>query len=160
MESILPNLTLNIFYLIDLEIVIFIVQWCTFILYFKEIEVIRSFLNHIYWSFFVKSYFTFSIISAIVILFVFYETETVIKLNIYNMIIYTFMFLILIFIGIIIFYSCFELPLKKIFKCFLKGKEILNVEVEDDDEEEEEDNKDKDNENKILKDDNSDYDED
>ena len=160
MESILPNLTLNIFYLIDLEIVIFIVQWCTFILYFKEIEVIRSFLNHIYWSFFVKSYFTFSIISAIVILFVFYETETVIKLNIYNMIIYTFMFLILIFIGIIIFYSCFELPLKKIFKCFLKGKEILNVEVEDDDEEEEEDNKDKDNENKILKDDDSAYDED
>ena len=160
MESILPNLTLNIFYLIDLEIVIFIVQWCTFILYFKEIEVIRSFLNHIYWSFFVKSYFTFSIISAIVILFVFYETETVIKLNIYNMIIYTFMFLILIFIGIIIFYSCFELPLKKIFKCLLKGKEILNVEVEDDDEEEEEDNKDKDNENKILKDDNSDDDED
>ena len=160
MESILPNLTLNIFYLIDLEIVIFIVQWCTFILYFKEIEVIRSFLNHIYWSFFVKSYFTFSIISAIVILFVFYETETVIKLNIYNMIIYTFMFLILIFIGIIIFYSCFELPLKKIFKCLLKGKEILNVEVEDDDEEEEEDNKNKDDENKILKDDNSDYDED
>ena len=42
------------------------------------------------------------------------------------------------FIFVIIFYSIYDLPLKKIFKYFLKGSEIMEEEEEDSDEEEEE----------------------
>ena len=52
----------------------------------------------------------------------------------------------------IVFYSCFELPFKKVFKFFLKGKEVINNE-ENNDEYEEEDNDDE--EEKHLKDENN-----
>jgi hypothetical protein len=104
-ESIIPNLVLNMIYSLDNEIVVFIIQWGTFLLYFKQVEIIRSFLNHKYWSFFVKTYFIYGIVSPSIILFVFYQTETVIKLSIYNLILYSCIYLIVIFISIIISYS-------------------------------------------------------
>ena len=150
-ESILPDLALNIFYSLDIEIVVLFIQWGAFLLYFKQVEIIRSFLNHSYWSFFVKTYFTFIIASPTIILFTFYQTETVIKLDIYNLIIYGFIFLILIFILVIASYSFYELPVKKIFKYLLKGKEVSNFEEDYDEEDEDSDSEDND-ENKILKD--------
>jgi len=150
-ESILPDLALNIFYSIDIEIVVLFIQWGAFLLYFKQVEIIRSFLNHSYWSFFVKTYFSFMMVSPNIILFTFYQTETVIKLDIYNLIIYGFIFLILIFILVIGSYSFYELPIKKIFKYLLKGKEVSNFEEDYDEEDEDSDSEDND-ENKILKD--------
>ena len=135
-EKIIPDSFLNFIYLIDIEIVVFIVQWITFILYFKEFEIIRSFINHIYWSFFVKSYFSFTLVSIPIILFVLYGDESIIKLYIYNIILYTLINIIIIFIGMIIFYSFFEVPLKKTVKFILKGKEALNIEEDENDEEE------------------------
>ena len=154
-ESIFSDLALNIFYSLDIEIVVFFVQWGTFLLYFRQVEIIRSFLNHNYWSFFVKSYFTFTIISPVVILTFFYQNENATKLSIYNMILYSFIILILLFVIIIFAYSCYELPLKKTFKFILKGKEILNNEEydENDEEEEEEEDNGDDYENIILKND-------
>ena len=139
--NLFQNPALNIFNLIDIEIVVFIVQWITFILYFKEFEIIRSFINHIYWSFFVKSYFSFTLVSIPTILFFLYD-ETVIKLGIYTNLLYTLINTISIIIVMIITYTFYELPLKKAFKFLLKGKEMLNNEEdEDDDEEEEEEDK-------------------
>ena len=142
-EGLISNPFLNFIHLIDIEIVVFIVQWITFILYFKEFEIIRSFINHIYWSFFIKSYFSFTLVSAPIILFILYEDETVIKLGIFTTIIFTLINIICIIIVMIIFYSLYELPFKKAFKFLLKGKEILNIE-EDEDEEEGEEEKEKD----------------
>ena len=71
------------------------------------------------------------------------------------------MFLILIFIGIIIFYSCFELPLKKIFKFLLKGKEFINfAEDEDEEEFEEEESEKNDEDQQLIGDDSDDEDDD
>ena len=142
-KDLIPNPALNFFNLIDIEIVVFIVQWITFILYFKEFEIIRGFINHIYWSFFVKSYFSFILVSIPVIFFVLYEDETAIKFGIYNIVLFTLINTIAIIIAMIILYSFYELPLKKAFKFFLKGKELLNNE-EDEEEEEEEKNDDED----------------
>ena len=71
------------------------------------------------------------------------------------MILYSFIILILIFVIIILAYSCYELPLKKTLKFILKGKEILNNEEydENDEEEEEEEDNGDDYENIILKND-------
>ena len=148
-DKIIPDFFLNVIFLVDIEITVFLIQWGTFMLYFKQVEMIRTFLNHNNWSFFVKGYFTFAIVSIPVILFIFYVTETVIKLNMFNIILYGIINLILIFIVMILFYSFFELPLKKLFKYFLKGKDIIYPDEEDEDEEEDE------MEGELLKDDES-----
>ena len=148
LDPILTNLALNIIYLIDNEIIVFIIQWGIFMLYFKEYQIIRSFLNHNYWSFFVKGYFTVILISSPIIILIFYESETAIKLNIFNVFLYGFINSILIFLFMIVSYSCFELPLKKICKRFIKGRQVMEA-----DEEEEEEENDS-GEEESLKDDN------
>ena len=148
LDPILTNLALNIIYLIDNEIIVFIIQWGIFMLYFKEYQIIRSFLNHNYWSFFVKGYFTVILISSPIIILIFYESETAIKLNIFNIFLYGFINSILIFLFMIVSYSCFELPLKKICKRFIKGRQVMEA-----DEEEEEEENDS-GEEESLKDDN------
>ena len=47
---------------------------------------------------------------------------------------------------VIIYYTCYELPVKKIFKYFLKGDEIIEEENDDEDEDEEEQEEDKEEE--------------
>jgi hypothetical protein len=136
-DSIIPNYILNILYLLDNEIFVFVIQWINFLFYFKEIQIIRSFFNHIYWSFFVKSYFTFTLISSFFILFFLYVTETVIKLNILNIFLFGIMNTVIIIVLMIISYSCYELSFKKLFKFFLKGKEAFDFGEDDDDEAEE-----------------------
>ena len=143
----LSNKFLNLINLIDSELVTFLLQFFTFILFIKETEIIRSFFNHNYWLFFFKSYFSYILMSGPVILGILYECESVIKMHINNIIFYSLMNFIYIFLMAIIFYSCFELPLKKIFKYFLKGNEIIEEEDDDEDneEEEEEENEEEDN---------------
>ena len=124
-------------------ILIYITELEPFILIFKEFEILRSFFNHIYWSFFVKSYYTYILVSGSVIMCVLYLSESVIIMHIYNIILYSCINFIFIFIIVIIIYSCFELPLKKIFKYFLIGNDIID---EEDNEEEEEEEEEKENE--------------
>ena len=57
-------------------------------------------------------------------------------MHVYNFFLFSFINLIFIFIFVIIFYSIYDLPLKKIFKYCLKKDEI--IEEDDDNEEEEE----------------------
>ena len=148
-KQIIPNWALNFIFLIDNEIAIFITQWINYILYFKQVEIIRSFLNHLSWSFFVKIYFNFCLISVSFILFLFYQTETVIKLNIFNIFLYAFIDIIWIILFMIIFYSCYELPLKKAFKLLLKGKEAFNNDEEEEESDEEEENNEDEEETRL-----------
>ena len=140
LEKTISNNILNILYLFDIEIIVFISHWFIFILFFKELDVVRKFFNSIYWSFFVKSYYSFILISVPVILIIFYDSESIIKVHIYNFFLFSFINLIIIFISVIIFYSIYYLPLKKIFKYCVKKDEIIEDE-EDDKEEEIKDNK-------------------
>ena len=137
-KKVIPQQALNIIFLLDIEVVIFAVQWINLIFYFKEIGIIKSFLNHVYWSFFVKIYFSFNIVSVTVIFCVFYINENVIKFNLSNIFLYTFIDLVFILIFTIAVYCCFELPFKKVFKIFLRGKDALSNERDDDEYDEEE----------------------
>ena len=149
LEKTITNNFLNILYIIDNEIVVFISHWIIFILFFKESAVLRGFCNNIFWSFFVKSYFPFILISVPIILCIFYESESVIKIHIYNFLLYSLINFIFIFIGVIIFYSIYEMPLKKIFKYILKGKEIIDEDDENEKEEEEEEEKEEEDNKEI-----------
>jgi hypothetical protein len=130
LEDFISDKSLNIFYLIDIELVVFMINWIFFILYSRSEKSadIFDFFNTKYWSFFVKSYFSFIVVSSPIILYTFYESETVISLDLGNIYLYYFLNLIFILLGDIIFYSCFEFPFKKIFKSFFISEEIINME--------------------------------
>ena len=154
LEYVISNPFLNILSLIDPDIIVFLSHWIIFILFLKEVALIRDFCNSIYWSFFVKSYYTYLLVSVPVIICILYESESVIKLHIYNFIFFSLINIVFIFIFVVLFYSIFELPLKKIFKNLLLGNEIIDEEDEEngnereEEEEEEKEGEEKEEENK------------
>ena len=160
LENVIPNAFLNFIYLIDIEFVVLFIQWGFFIFYMKGQNFFNEFFSHIYWSFFNKFYFSFLVISNPIILYIFYESETVIKLNLFNLLLYFFIALVLIFIMTIIIYITIELPMKRIFKYLIKKEKKENYiyekgdEDEDEDEDEYEHVKENDYNKNIIKEDN------
>ena len=132
-EDIISDYGLNIFYVFDIELVVFIINWIFFVMYSRSNKTadIFDFLNNQYWLFFVKSYFSFTVISTPIIIYVFYQSETVIELNLGNIFLYFSIDIIFIFIGNILFYSFFEFPFKKIFKSYFLREEIFDFENEE-----------------------------
>ena len=53
----------------DIELVVFMINWICLYAYFKGGE-FNDFLSHIYWSFFIKSYFSYALVSSPIILYV------------------------------------------------------------------------------------------
>ena len=141
MEDFISNYFLNIYYLIDIELVVFMINWIFFVMYSKTEKSadIFDFLNNIYWSFFAKSYFSFTVISTPIILYIFYQSETVVELYMGNIFLYFSIDIIFILLGDILFYSFFEFPFKKIFKTFFIKEEIINIEYEGQNEDENDD---------------------
>ena len=127
LEYLITNKAINIFYLIDIEIVVFYVQWLFFVLFMKGHYFINDFLGHLYWSFLNKTYFSFLIILSPIILYFLYESDTIIKLNRLNLYLYFFMTLVIILIFLVLVYIIYELPLKKIFKYIFRANNKINV---------------------------------
>ena len=153
LKDIIPNYFLNIFYLVDIELIVFMINWIFFVLYSRSEKSadIFDFFNNRYWSFFTKSYFSFTLISTPIIIYVFYQSETVVELYLGNIFLYFSIDIIFILVCNILFYSCFEFPCKKIFKAFFIGEEIIKMEIEDEKNKEDYyDNKRNDNENLAL----------
>ena len=135
LEEVIPNKILNCFYLIDIELVIIFSQFILFYLYMRGHEtLINGFFSHIYWSFFNRIYFSFILVINIVILYNFYDSDNIIKLNLYTIYLYSFVNIVIIFIIMIICYIYLEFPLKKLFKYYIRKYEIKE-ETEDDEDE-------------------------
>ena len=132
LEGIISNQFLNIFYLIDIELIVFMINWILFVLYSKseKNKEFLDFLNARYWLFFVKSYFSFTLVSIPINLYTFYQSEIIVKLEIGNIYLYYFINIIFILLIDILLYSCFEFPLKKIFKTFFIKEEIIELDNE------------------------------
>jgi hypothetical protein len=153
LKDIIPNYFLNIFYLVDIELIVFMINWIFFVLYSRSEKSadIFDFFNNRYWSFFTKSYFSFTLISTPIIIYVFYQSETVVELYLGNIFLYFSIDIIFILVCNILFYSCFEFPFKKMFKAFFIGEEIIKMEIEDEKNKEDYyENKRNDNENLSL----------
>ena len=133
-RNVITNHFLNFIYVIDTDIVVFMVNWVFYIIYSKGSKTgdIYNFFDNNFWSFFLKCYYSFIIISTPIILIIMYQSETVIKFNILNLILFSFISLFITFLGVILFYSMFEIPFKKIFKSILVKEEILNESINDD----------------------------
>ena len=150
LEYVISNKFLNVVNLIDTDIIVFSSQWLIFILFFKNVTLIRNFCNSIYWSFFVKSYYSYLLVSSPIIICILYESESVIRLNIYNFIFFSLINIVYIIAFVILFYSIYELPLKKLFKSLIKRNEIIDEEEEEENEEEEEKQEDEGDENDLF----------
>ena len=131
LEDIITNKFLNIIYLIDLEFFVLIINWIFFYFYYRGGQ-INNFFSHNYWNIFIKSYFSYALVSGPVILYIFYADETVIKVSIPNVILYSLINIIFVFFFTIIFYTYYEYPFRKLIKD-LKERKKTNEVIEDDD---------------------------
>jgi len=157
LEKFNNNDILNNIFLLDIEVFVFLVQWLLFILFMKRQYFFIDFFSNILWSTFNKSQFSFLIVYSFIILHNFYASETVVKINLYNLFLYYGINLVFISIYTIIVYIIIELPMKKIFKYFLKEEykiEGITEEIEEEEEEDDDENEDEDeNYNIVSKDD-------
>ena len=132
LENIITNKILNHIYLFDIELVVLSVQWGFSAVYtMAETNSIISFFGHKYWLFCNKFYFSFILVCNATILFIFYESETVVKLNSYNLLLFFFIDTIFIFAFTLILYITVELPLKRIFKYLLSNDYEIKFQEED-----------------------------
>ena len=137
LEDMISNNSLNIFYFFDIEIIIFLFNYAAFIIYsiVDNSSDMIDFINNRYWSFFSKCYFSFTVISTPIIIYIFYQSESAVGLSIGNIFLYFSIDIFFILLGAILFYSCFEFPFKKIFKTYFIKEEIINIEYEEEKEE-------------------------
>ena len=116
LEDLLSDEFFNFLYLIDIELVVLLFHWVVFIISIREQNRKYDFLRIDFWNFFTKSYFSYLLVLTPAILYNLYGNETVIKLNLYSIFIYSIINLFLVLIGTIFVYALYELPSKKIIK--------------------------------------------
>ena len=127
LNNIITSKILNILYLLDIEIVVFYIQWIFFVLYIKGKFSINEFLNLSFWNILIKSYFSLLISISLIILYLFYESDSKISFNLNSLYLYFFIGLVLILGIMILSYIAIELPLKKISKTIFKEKTSFNA---------------------------------
>ena len=81
LKEIITNKLLNIIYIFDIELFVLIINWLFFYFYYRGGQ-INNFFIHNYWNIFIKSYFSYALVSGPVILYTFYENETFIVVTI------------------------------------------------------------------------------
>jgi hypothetical protein len=141
LEDYLTNELINFIFRIDIEIIVFLYHSLLFICYFKGKNFINNFFCHIFWAMFNKSYFSYILVANPIILFIFYQSETKILLNLYNLILYSLISGSLIFLSASFSYIFFELPYKKIIRMICSNDSKNDELEENENEKEEEENK-------------------
>ena len=139
-EEFMTNKFLKILYNMDIEIIVFLIHWLFFILHISGKSNILSFFTSIKWGIFNKSYFSFIIVSNMIILFSIYSNESVISINIFTIYLYFIFDSINAVICVSFCYIFLELPLKKLVKLILCLHEDENDNEDDNDNDNKENN--------------------
>ena len=87
-----------------------------------------------------KSYFSYILVANPIILFIFYQSETKILLNLYNLILYSLISGTVIFLSASFMYIFFELPYKKLIR-IICSNDSNNNDLEGNENEKEEETK-------------------
>jgi hypothetical protein len=150
-EKTMTNSFINFIYRIDIEFIVIFVQWGAFIIFLKADNFAAIFLSHVFWTLLSKPYFSFILVINTVLLFIFYQSETMIEIDSLNILLNSLIGGAVTFIFTCLFYIFFELPYKRlihlIFSLKNKNKEIYNI---DNDYQDEEENDSEDNNEKEL----------
>ena len=108
-KKVINNRSLNFFYAIDIDLIVFMVNLVFFVIYSKGYQSvdIYNFFDNNFWSFFLKCYYSFIIISTPIILIIIYQSETVITFDLLNLILFSLISLFTILLVVVLFYSMF-----------------------------------------------------
>jgi hypothetical protein len=136
------NFILNFVYRIDIEIVVFFVHFGAFVIFLKANNFAAIFLSHVAWTMLSKPYFSFILIYNSVLLFIFYHNETLIELNMVNIILYFMIGGTITFIFTSLFYIFYELPYKRVVHLLIS---LYNERKEKDDDDNDSNSNEEDN---------------
>ena len=145
-EVTMTNSLINFIYRIDIEFVVIFVQWGALIIFLKANNFAAIFLSHIFWTLLSKPYFSFILTINTVLLFIFYQSETMIEINTMNVLLNSMIGGAVTFIFTCLFYIFFELPSKRLIHLLFtiknNKKEIDDIDnnIQDEDEKISEDN--------------------
>lgn len=114
----------SLYLLFDTEFFVLFSHLYALIFYIKGDNVINPFLTLPIWSYFSKIYFTFIMFLNTVIVFVIYQSETRIKFDLWTMIFYSTLCLLMNFVFSTFVYIFFELPYKRLVKIVFSKKSI------------------------------------
>jgi hypothetical protein len=107
---------LNLFYLLDTELFIIILMTVFTSLFILGDNFFVDFFSHDYWSFISRSYYSFILICDIMIIYIFYQSETRIKLEIFNILFFSLFTVSCIVCSSIFIHITLETPYKKLSK--------------------------------------------
>ena len=129
-EDFLKNSNVNYFYIIDAEIVVFLLHLMLVSLYLKGGNSLTQFLSHGSWSIANKFYFTFTISLNLIIMWIFYQSETRICLEMFSYFVYGIIAIFYLTFTVLLNLIFVEFPLKKII-VFLKeqGRKSKNLSI-------------------------------
>ena len=123
------SIYVELFMIVDTDIVILGINIISLILYLKGNNIINNFINHNFWSILSKFYFSYILLINPIILYVVYISESKIKFDINNCFLYTFICGILVFALTCFIFIVFELPYKKPIRYLFKlSKKVINDE--------------------------------
>lgn len=127
------NIFINFIYRIDIEFVVLFIQWAAFIIFLKADNFAAIFLGHISWTMLTKPYFSFILIINTVLLFIFYQSETMIEINTINIFLYSLIGGTVTFMVTTYFYIFFELPYKRLIHLIFSYTNSNNNNQDNDD---------------------------
>ena len=120
------------FYCFDIEIIVYLCNSLAFLFYIKGDNGISNLLSLDFWNFLNKMYFNFILLINIVILYILYQSEIRIILNLFNCILYSIICAFITFFFVFISSIFFELPAKRIIN-FIKERNSENFYEDDED---------------------------
>ena len=123
----MDNSFINFIYRIDIEFIVLFVQWGAFIIFLKANNFAAIFLSHVFWTMLSKPYFSFLLIINTVLLFIFYQSETMIEINTMNILLNSLIGGAVTFIFTCLFYIFFELPYTRLIHLIFSLRNNKNV---------------------------------
>jgi hypothetical protein len=133
MGNYIKNGFINFMYRIDIELFILLIQTLLFILYFRGKNFVNDFFCHIFWTVFNKPYYSIILTANPLIIYIFYQNETKIILNFFNVALYSLIGGTLSFILGLILYLFFELPYKRLIHYLLAKEDDQGGQYEEED---------------------------
>jgi hypothetical protein len=120
MTKFFTNFYVNLLFLFDAEVVPLLVFLFLIPLLLIGENFIFSCLKSSYWNIIAKPYFTYLLTSNMVIVYIFYQSETRVKIEFYNILFYSVLAIMILILLNAFCFIVFEIPLKKINKFILE----------------------------------------
>ena len=138
-SSYITSIPFNILYYFDIEVVVFLVNFMAFSFNLKGNNYMNNMFSHSFWFVFEKIYFLIILLANPIILYILSQIELRITLNIFNVILFSFISLFYVLLFSCVCYMILELPLKKLIKVIVNAHLVdQNVITQDEDDTNEE----------------------